>query len=441
MRIATRGLGPCLAWALTVSFGGVRPELVVSPTTGLVDERIEIAVLGLAPAQPFAIRATTLDQRQRPWVAEARFLADGAGRADLSRLAPQPGGPYEGADAMGLFWSAVPAIEGAQIALRPGTSYVTRLELIVAGELVDEQRVERRLSGPDVERIGVADGGVVGAYYRPAGEAPFPGVVVFAGSDGGLASAEWRAALLASRGFAALALAVFRHEGRPDDLVEIPLEDASAAVAWLKDRTEVGRVGALGFSKGSELALSLAARDSRVAAVVAISGSAYVWPGISDGPPERRSSWSWRGEPLTPIPWAVGAEAGAMFAAGPPFRLRILYEESLAAASPALREAAAIDVAALAGPLLLVTGEDDGSWPAADMARTLVERMTAVGRADDVTHISYPGAGHLLFWDYLPATAADRNAGQIFGGTPAATAAARADSWPKIQTFLTDALR
>ena len=75
------------------------------------------------------------------------------------------------------------------------------------------------------------------------------------------------------------------------------------------------------------------------------------------------------------------------------------------------------------------------------MADALVDRMTAVGRGEDITHLRYPDAGHLIFWDYLPVSGADRNQGQIFGGTPAGTAAARADSWPKIQQFLDDALR
>ena len=33
-------------------------------------------------------------------------------------------------------------------------------------------------------------------------------------------------------------------------------------------------------------------------------------------------------QPLAHLPWAVGLRSGAMFAAGPPFHLRLLYEES-----------------------------------------------------------------------------------------------------------------
>ncbi len=400
-----------------------------------------MTVSGLESGQSFAVRATTLDQRSREWIAEARFAAGTDGRGRLSELEPLPGGSYEGADAMGLFWSAEPAVEGAQIGHGPGLEYVTRLALIVDGETVDEDTVARRFDRRDLIREDVVTDEVVGTYFRPTGEGPYAGVVVFAGSDGGLASANWRAALLASRGFAALAVAVFRYEGRPADLVEIPLEDGSAAVSWLADRPQTGRVGVLGFSKGSELALSLAARDPSIDAVVAISPSAFVWPGISDGPPETRSSWSWRGNALTPIPWSVGERAGAMFAAGPPFELRLLYEESIEAAAPDVRSAAEIPVTDIVASVLLVSGEQDGSWPASDMADLLVERMMAAGRGGDIEHLRYPGSGHLIFWDYLPATSAGGNRGQIFGGTAAATAAARADSWPRIQDFLMEALR
>ncbi|MBT8462041.1 MAG: acyl-CoA thioesterase/BAAT N-terminal domain-containing protein [Gemmatimonadetes bacterium] len=402
----------------------------------MVDERLSVVVEGVGPRQLFTLRAVTFDQRDRAWEAEAEFTAGPDGAADLTQVAPSPGGSYEGVDEMGLFWSASPTVEGAQIAHRPSLDYVTRLELIVDGVVVDSAVIRRRFDASDLLREEIEEAGLVGAYYRPQGPGPFPGVVVFAGSDGGLESAEWRASLLASRGVAALAVAVFNHEGRPDDLVELPLEYGVEAFEWLLDQPETGEVGVLGFSKGSELALNLAARETRVASVVAISPTAYVWPGVTDGPPETRSSWTWKGEPLPAIPWSIGPVAGSMFGRGPPFRLRVLYEESLEAAPPAIRNNAEIPVSEIVAPVLLVSGEDDGSWPATSMAEAVKETILESDPAADVTHLQYPGAGHLLFWDYLPVTTAERNAGQIFGGTAAGTAAARADSWPRLQSFL-----
>ena len=48
------------------------------------------------------------------------------------------------------------------------------------------------------------------------GEGPFPGVIDLFGTAGGIL--EFRAALLASRGFACLSLPYFRYEDLPDDL-------------------------------------------------------------------------------------------------------------------------------------------------------------------------------------------------------------------------------
>ncbi len=437
--------GACLAvivlWGLPPSWGQPDDlELSVSPSAGLVDEQFTVLVRNVEAGQSFRVRAVTLDQRERAWIAEAEFTPRRDGIADLGELAPDPGGTYRGADAMGLFWSARPPAEGAQIAHAADFVFPTQLQLLSDGEVVDTATVVRTFSRGGVEVVPVNEPHLVGAYHRPLGTGPFPAVVVFAGSDGGLTSADWRAALLAARGIAALAVAVFSYDGRPDDLVEIPLEYAVGAVDWLQARPESGRLGAVGFSKGSELALSLGARDDRLEAIVAISPSAYVWPGISDGPPESRSSWTWQGQPIANVPWSVGPKAGAMFGAGPPFRLRVLYEESLAAASPETLRAARIPVTDVAGEILLVSGDADGSWPASPMARTITETMGEAGRSADVTHLDYPEAGHLIFWDFLPATAAAQNRGQVFGGEPAATMAARADSWQRIQGFLLSTL-
>ncbi|MEL6617157.1 MAG: acyl-CoA thioesterase/BAAT N-terminal domain-containing protein, partial [Bacteroidota bacterium] len=215
----------------TVHTAPAHPELRLSHASALVDEPIAVTVENVSPGESLRIRATTYDQRGRPWTAEATYRADSAGRLDLATNPPLAGS-YASADPMGLFWSATPDVEGATLAHRPGLDYVTVLELFVGGESVDRDTLVRRFDAPDVRREAVHVGPVVGAFYRPTGEALAPAVVVFAGSDGGLESAEWRAALLASRGFTALAVAVFDYSGRPDTLVEIPLEDAAAAVDW-----------------------------------------------------------------------------------------------------------------------------------------------------------------------------------------------------------------
>ena len=58
--------------------------------------------------------------------------------------------------------------------------------------------------GPGIAREPVRDDGLVGTFFAPADGTARPGVLVVGGSDGGLS--EGMAALLASHGFAVLAL-------------------------------------------------------------------------------------------------------------------------------------------------------------------------------------------------------------------------------------------
>jgi uncharacterized protein len=104
--------------------------------------------------------------------------------------------------------------------------------------------------------------------------------------------------------------------------------------------------------------------------------------------------------------------------------------------------AAEIPVERAGGPILLVSGEADAMWPATRLGE-LVERRAAVGRsAHPVTHLRYPGAGHVGVG--VPGTPVPTEVRHpvdggwyALGGTPSANAAARADSWPKALAFLT----
>lgn len=80
------------------------------------------------------------------------------------------------------------------------------------------------------------------------------------------------------------------------------------------------------------------------------------------------------------------------------------------------------------------------------MARSLLEKVkteklvlpdeycTTIGRAHQ--HLSYDGAGHWIPCAYLP-TAGSKHG--MIGGTPEGTAAAQADSWPRVLLFLVQA--
>jgi UDP:flavonoid glycosyltransferase YjiC (YdhE family) len=97
---------------------------------------------------------------------------------------------------------------------------------------------------------------------------------------------ECAASLLASRGYAGLALAYFSGfsgiEDCPKDLIEIPLEYFASAIHWLQERETIdgGKIAVIGLSRGGELALLLGATFPTIKAVVGGAPSAYVQSGL-----------------------------------------------------------------------------------------------------------------------------------------------------------------
>src|SRR4029077_10585859 len=118
---------------------------------------------------------------------------------------------------------------------------------------------------------------VAGALYLPAGPGPHPAVMTLSGSGGGIGRAE--AALLASRGFACLALASFNYPARPPELIDLPLEYFGQALDWLATQPQVRAeaIAVKGNSRGGELSLLLGATFTAVRAVVAVAPSGYLW--------------------------------------------------------------------------------------------------------------------------------------------------------------------
>jgi bile acid-CoA:amino acid N-acyltransferase len=78
------------------------------------------------------------------------------------------------------------------------------------------------------------------------GEGPFPGVIDLFGGNGGLI--EFRASLLASHGFASLALAYWAYDDLPPLLEKVNLEYFEEAVNFLLAHPKVIFISLVGFS-------------------------------------------------------------------------------------------------------------------------------------------------------------------------------------------------
>ena len=287
-----------------------------------------------------------------------------------------------------------------------------------------------------VRRTEIRTSDAVGVVFEPEqGSDHF--AVMLGGSYGGIP--EGPASRLAEHGVSAFALAYFGAPGLPSALVEIPIESLQRGIELFRERFAGGRaIGVMGISKGAELALVLAAQlGGAIGRVVAVAPSHVVWFGLKPPGPDldrgsTQSSWSWHGAPLPFLPCPPDIK--------PLFNDRGMRTDVFFDAlgyEPADIDAARIPVERSAGPILLLSGDDDHQWPAAPMAVEVVRRMADHGRGNDVTNVVYPGAGHVfLVQDFLPPPGPGTGPPFDFGGSTQADQVAGKDAWPRAVSFL-----
>jgi dienelactone hydrolase len=412
-------LAACL-WACGI--GVAFPQaLEVIPHQVLVDEPAAICAAGLQPNQRVSIQAELVDGEGHAWASQANFLAGAQGLIDTSRQAPVSGS-YRGVSAMGLVWSMKPN-EKHVPAYRPPRDFATQViqfRLMSNGQQVATARLEQMMVANGVRRTKV-EGQLHGVFFLPNTEGPHPGVLVLGGSEGGLP--RERAAWLASRGYAALALAYFRYEDLPPLLEGIPLEYFGNALGWMMQQPEIAsdRIAVMGTSRGGELALQLGSMYSQIRAVVAyVPASVRIAAccGITHVP----YAWTWQGRPLS-------------------------YVLPRFMRNPAAMMNAAIAVEHTRGPIMLISGEDDGVWPSEVMATEVVNRLKQSHFPYAVEHLKYAHAGHragrpeiVPVWHgrvVNPTSGREQN----LGGSVEGDAQSSLDAIPKVLEFLRQSLQ
>jgi acetyl esterase/lipase len=406
----------------------------------LVDDPLGVRVSGCQPGELVSLTVDGAAEgvHRRAW---ARFRANEAGWVDTATDASLAG-TYEGVDGFGL-WTSGESVGPAQVAPAPAPAPLTYTVLVEQGDRCVSRELTRFWLGEGVTVRPVAEDGVRGLYARPPGSGPFPAVVAFAGSGGGLGpSASWAMAL-ASRGVAVLAIAYFGAAQLPPSLEGIEVEVVERAIAWMQGRRGVdpGTVGLLGMSRGSELALWAGVLLADVGPVVCFAPSGISWEGLGPHGPTNTPAWTFRGQPLPYAHIGAGARATGKPTTGPVV-LRSVFEDTLEdpRTTSALQEAT-IPVERIAGPILLVSGDADAMWPSTRLSDIITHRAGTHGDPMRVTHLRFTGAGHVgAGVPGLPVVTQTQHplTGELylFGGTPQANAHARAASWPTVVSLL-----
>jgi dienelactone hydrolase len=281
----------------------------------------------------------------------------------------------------------------------------------------------------EVPRLDLHEAGLVGHFYAASGASRRTGVLMLGGSGGSYPD-EAAARDLARAGYPTLALAYFRdRQGNPPELEQkelrnVPLEYIFKALDWLEARPEVraDRIAVMGESRGAELALMIGSLRPDVAGVIAFSPLELRWSAVGGGD----AAWTLHG---TPLPYVDGVYNRAT----PTSQYTDILD------GPAdVRNAAAIEVERIHGPVLLISSRADALSPSARMANDIEARLRANGFSYRVENVQYENASHLLMGFGRGQTEFRVNERFTirFGGTAEGTETARNSGWARAKQFL-----
>ncbi|KAH0621094.1 hypothetical protein JD844_022121 [Phrynosoma platyrhinos] len=378
-----------MLWAIPQYFQALAAmvHLSIIPESSLADVPVWICVSDLVPSQIVTLHASLTDEKGVRFEARAFYRANNAGEVDLKQ-APALGGDYVGVWPMGLFSSLKPNKMHHRLMKRDvmGSPFHIQISLYDAYKVMPSSMdvplkrctVERWYVAPGVERFQIKTGRVRGALFVPPGPGPFPGVIDLFGGSGGLF--EFRASLLASKGFVVLALAYFAYDDLPQTLTEVNLEYfEEASILLLKHPKVKGPgLGVIGLSKGAEIALAMATFLPQILATVCINGATSII----------NTSLHFRNVHIPAVPHAqekiLITETGlfaSLHVMGDPQNERY--------------QASAIPVEKAQGPVLFIVGEADEALKSMLYAEAAIARAKKYGK-NNCTLLSYPGAGHLI---------------------------------------------
>ncbi|NXU93191.1 ACOT5 thioesterase, partial [Xiphorhynchus elegans] len=332
-----------------------------------------------------------------------------------------------GLEPMGLLWALQPRRPFWQLVKRDVQSpFVLQLEVLEGhteppGRLLAQAQHERAFLRDGVRRVPVRDGRIRATLFLPPGEDTFPGIIDIHGFGRGLF--EYRASLLANHGFATLALAYYKYEDLPQKLTELHLEYFEEAVNYMLQHPQVKGpgVGLLGYSKGGEVSLAMAAFLKNITAVAALNSPVAV----------------------TSIPLCYKDKTIPSLT---------IYEQHIKVTDSNILDCSDIPIDAFQAPgnqslipiekaeaqLLFIVGQDDHVVKSEYYATEICKLLQAQGK-ENFQILSYPGTGHCIEPPFFPLYPIGNHPvfhkQAVLGGEVRAYSKAQVHAWPQIQAF------
>ncbi|CAH2328503.1 acyl-coenzyme A thioesterase 1-like [Pelobates cultripes] len=401
-------------------------SLQVSPGRCVYDEPLAVRAEGLEPGQAVTLHTQLTDEGGETFSSRGRYRAGSRGELDLTQSPALEGGSYTGLEPEGPLWALEPRTPHRRF-LRKDVQSPQRVDFSLyrdhepLGKLLATATQDRTFMGEGVSRHPVREGRVRGSLFLPPGVGPFPGIIEIQGTGGGLL--EYKASLLANKGFATLALAYYNYEDLPKEMNVFNLEYFEEAVNYMLQHPKVKGpgIGLMGHSKGGDLVASMASFLKGITAAVLVNGSiANVGAALK-----------YKDVLLPPI----GIDVKKM----------IYPEKGVADITNILvnpleegNRKSLIPIWKADCKFLFVVGQDDRNWRSEFYAQTACSLLVEA-RKEKPEIVLYPETGHYIEAPNFPLCKISMHKlvglPVVWGGQTRQHAMAQVDSWKKIQIF------
>jgi pimeloyl-ACP methyl ester carboxylesterase len=238
----------------------------------------------------------------------------------------------------------------------------------------------------------ITENGLNADFFCGTTDVPRKVVIILGGSEGGK---HWNTNTayiqrLLDHGYCVMVLAYFHAPGLPPHLREIPLEYFEKVFDWfpLQDQIIPDDYAIIGHSRGGELALLLASQYPQIKTVIALAPSSVVFPGsptsFFDVLIGQHSAWSYRGQPLPFVPWALSPENAPGLFTG---RQARMFEQALQNKEAVSR--ATIPIEHARGAVLCFSANGDTIWPSTRMCDQIIAWLAENHFAFEYEHLSH----------------------------------------------------